>query len=256
MRARFVALVAVISVALAGVASACSSETRDAFGPPDAGVDGSKGREASTSGKPGPPDPDPEAPDADADAGDDDAEALGDAGGDAHKDAAGPLKRVFVTKSRYTGDLKTAGGGLDGLDGADTLCLKAAQAANMGGKWRAWLSTSTVDALSRIDDVGPWLLVDETTRVFSGKGQLATTPSNAISKNETGSTSVVGTVQRTWTGTLVGGTKASANCGDWTSTAGSGGVGVFTEKSASWTRYAIDPSDSCANEAPIYCFEQ
>ena len=48
------------------------------------------------------------------------------------------------------------GGNLGGLEGADAHCQSLAQAAGIGGKtWRAYLSTSAVDARDRIGS-GPW----------------------------------------------------------------------------------------------------
>ncbi len=48
------------------------------------------------------------------------------------------------------------GADLDGLKGADAHCQSLAQAAGAGGKtWRAYLSTSTVNARTRIGE-GPW----------------------------------------------------------------------------------------------------
>ena len=55
------------------------------------------------------------------------------------------------------------GGNLGGLAGADAVCQSLAQAAGATGKtWHAYLSTSTVDAKSRIGN-GPW---------YNFKGQL------------------------------------------------------------------------------------
>ena len=56
----------------------------------------------------------------------------------------------FVTSSN------PKGGNLGGLAGADQVCQSLAKTAGAGGKtWRAYLSTSTVDAKSRIGN-GPW----------------------------------------------------------------------------------------------------
>ena len=56
----------------------------------------------------------------------------------------------FVTSSN------AKGGNLGGLAGADQVCQSLAKAAGAGQKtWRAYLSTSTVDAKSRIGN-GPW----------------------------------------------------------------------------------------------------
>src|SRR5690606_40551827 len=56
---------------------------------------------------------------------------------------------VFITSNFYDGDLKTAGAGTTGLDGADKLCQLHADAASLAGTYRAWLSASTVDAIDR-----------------------------------------------------------------------------------------------------------
>jgi len=56
----------------------------------------------------------------------------------------------FVTSSN------PKGGNLGGLAGADQTCQSLAKAAGAGSRtWRAYLSTSTVDAKSRIGN-GPW----------------------------------------------------------------------------------------------------
>ena len=56
----------------------------------------------------------------------------------------------FVTSSN------PKGGNLGGLAGADAVCQSLAQAAGAGGKtWHAYLSSSTVDAKTRIGN-GPW----------------------------------------------------------------------------------------------------
>jgi hypothetical protein len=61
-----------------------------------------------------------------------------------------PNMSFFVTSSN------PKGGNLGGLTGADAVCQSLARAAGAGGKtWHAYLSTSTVDAKSRIGN-GPW----------------------------------------------------------------------------------------------------
>src|SRR5688572_28913057 len=61
-----------------------------------------------------------------------------------------PNMSFFVTSSN------PKGGNLGGLAGADAVCQSLAQAVGAGNKtWRAYLSTSAVDAKSRIGN-GPW----------------------------------------------------------------------------------------------------
>src|SRR5215472_17919133 len=64
--------------------------------------------------------------------------------------APAPNMSFFVTSSN------TKCGNLGGLAGADAVCQSLARALGAGGKtWHAYLSTSTVDAKTRIGD-GPW----------------------------------------------------------------------------------------------------
>src|SRR5258706_2293777 len=62
----------------------------------------------------------------------------GDLAGTAGADLAqassdmGGAKRVFVTATGYTGNLKAAGAGVNGLAGGDKLCANAATAALLG----------------------------------------------------------------------------------------------------------------------------
>ena len=60
------------------------------------------------------------------------------------------FKTVFVWSTTHSGNLKTAGGGATGLEGADNICNDLAQAANLPGTFTAWLSDSTADAKDRV----------------------------------------------------------------------------------------------------------
>jgi hypothetical protein len=125
------------------------------------------------------------------------------------------------------------GGNLGGLAGGDAVCQSLAQAAGAGGKtWHAYLSTSTVDAKTRIGN-GPW---------YNFKGELIAqnvadlhTPdknkiSGATALTEKGTTptyltkNAAGEVVRPdgdlqhdiLTGTKEDGTKDADTCKDWT----------------------------------------
>ena len=115
------------------------------------------------------------------------------------------------------------GANLGGLDGADAHCASLAEAAGVTGKtWRAYLSTSTVDAKDRIGS-GPW---------YNAKGEKIADDvaslhgaANKITK-ETGLTEkgepVPGRGETPnrhdiLTGSNADGTKiADQTCGDWT----------------------------------------
>ncbi len=116
------------------------------------------------------------------------------------------------------------GADLGGLDGADAHCASLAEAAGVTGKtWRAYLSTTTVDAKDRIG-AGPW---------FNAKGvkiadDVATLHSDANAINKEGGLDEKGNVVNgrgdtpnkhdILTGTNPDGTLAAGQtCGDWTS---------------------------------------
>jgi hypothetical protein len=115
------------------------------------------------------------------------------------------------------------GANLGGLDGADAHCTSLAEAAGVTGKtWRAYLSTTTVDARDRIGS-GPW---------YNAKGEKIAddvaslhSDANKIDK-QTGLTEKGEPVpgrgdtpnqHDILTGTNADGTKiADQTCGDWT----------------------------------------
>ena len=161
-------------------------------------------------------------------------------------------KRVFVTSATYTGNLKVQGGGADGLEGGDKLCQLAASAATLGGTWRAWLSSSTINAIDRIADVGPWYRLDG-AKVFNNKASIVTAgPLVAIDVNEVGGTPKA----NTWTGTKKSGVFDSFSCHDWTDEApvnGYEGIVGITVGVTFWTESSSNP---CHLENTLYCFEQ
>lgn len=177
---------------------------------------------------------------------------------------------TFFVSSTGSGD----GANLGGLDGADALCQRLAEAAGSAGKtWRAYLSTSAVDARDRIG-TGPW---------HNAKGVLIAAnvddlhgEANAISK-ETGLTEAGNPVNGRGdepnthdilTGTNADGTANENTCGDWTLNGeGSAMVGHHDRiglrddaPSKSWN--ASHPSRGCSQEALVgtggagllYCF--
>jgi hypothetical protein len=75
------------------------------------------------------------------------------AGADDEADDEADTSMSFFVSSEGSG---AVGGNLGGLDGADAICQRLAQAADAGDKtWRAYLSTDTVNARDRIGS-GPW----------------------------------------------------------------------------------------------------
>ena len=146
--------------------------------------------------------------------------------------AQGPASNAsfFVTSAN-----PGRGGNLGGLAGADAHCTSLAEAAGIRGKtWRAYLSTSTVNARDRIGD-GPWynvkgeLIAENLEQLHSAEGNRI---SGTTAIDETGATPpylrvVDGTpqppaegvplVHDILTGTTDAGTVAAGQtCNDWT----------------------------------------
>ena len=135
-----------------------------------------------------------------------------------------PNMSFFVTSSN------PKGGNLGGLAGADAMCQDLARAVGAGNKtWHAYMSTSTVDAKSRIGN-GPW-------RNFKGE-QIAANVADLHSANNKISADTALTEKGTkptylsgnppaapagqqlqhdmMTGTKEDGTKDADTCKDWT----------------------------------------
>jgi hypothetical protein len=151
-------------------------------------------------------------------------------------------KRLFTTKLGHDANL-------GGLTGADATCTNAATAANLGGSWVAWLSTSTVNAIDRIPDVGPWKLINGVV-VFNNKAGLALAPIVPPNVDEYG-----GEVRtQVWTGTSVGGTGGGTPCGDWTKNV-SAEVAVAGNSSFNEGTWTNAFNITCSSVAQLYCFE-
>ena len=164
-------------------------------------------------------------------------------------------KRVFVTSTAYPGNLASAGQAADGLTGADNLCNLAAQASLKGGTWKAWLSSQSVSALTRLQDVGPWYqeLADGTVvKTFNNKANLSTAPLASVTADENGGQVYDADV---WTGTAPGGQASGSTCSGFSTTSSSysGTVGSTGYAGGAWTQSS---SRGCYQSARLICFEQ
>lgn len=157
-----------------------------------------------------------------------------------------PFRRVFVTSATYDANL-------GGLIGADLLCQQHAEAGLLGRTWKAWLSTSSVDAMDRIADA-QYQLVDGTMVAASKADLIDGTLLSAIDLDELGFLRS-GPV---WTGTNNNGTAGPHNCSEWMSNTGTGNYGMAGEPvsaSMQWSS-VVDDSAPCASLARLYCFEE
>lgn len=133
----------------------------------------------------------------------------------------------------FGGDLRYKGAAT-GLEGADAICQEIAARVGFGHKtWRAYLSTSTVNAIDRIGN-GPWydfvgaLVADSATHLLSGANrqpggccetgtydELGLFHDGTTDQNNDG---IDDDDHDTMTATLEDGTYAGFSCDDWTST--------------------------------------
>ena len=137
--------------------------------------------------------------------------------------APAPKMSFFVTSSN------PKGGNLGGLAGADAVCQSLAKGAGAGGKtWRAYLSTSTVDAKSRIGN-GPWYnfkgeqIASSVADLHSANNKISA--ATALTEKGTAPNYLAGTPPAPvaqplqhdiLTGTNEDGTRNADTCKDWT----------------------------------------
>ncbi len=157
-------------------------------------------------------------------------------------------KFVFVSSATdYTGNL-------GGLAGADAKCQARADAAGLTGTYKAWLSSSTVSASSRLThNTGPYMLLKQGYIIANNWSDLIDgTLARPINVTETGTEASSNII---WTNTTTAGEikSASATCSDWTSISGYVQVGQAATSSI-WTDYASGQCNSTGFS--LYCIEQ
>ncbi|MBI2021483.1 DUF1554 domain-containing protein [Candidatus Daviesbacteria bacterium] len=165
--------------------------------------------------------------------------------------------RVFVTSNNYTGNL-------GGVAGADAKCQESAQAANLKGVWRAWISdSSTTSPSSRFDkDDGPYVLIDGTKIADSWLDLTDGSLFNPINITELNTLKTLPTIpgsegKYVWTNTSTSGgvysTDTQQNCNNWSS-AGEfiGGAGGHYNDRTNWT---TGTGATCVVPEALYCFE-
>jgi hypothetical protein len=149
---------------------------------------------------------------------------------------------VFVTSTMHNGNFGT-------LANADAFCAARATAAGLPGTYVAWLSTSTVDAVTRLGNARGFVRTDGAPFADTLSDIVSNEIWNALHFDENGQD--VGS-DVAWTGTRRDGTATAETCNDWTSTDGSGRVGFTQGGPAVWT----EPPSSldCTTSQRVYCF--
>lgn len=166
---------------------------------------------------------------------------------DAMIDAAVISHRVFISRMSYTGNL-------GGTSGGDAKCQTVAEGVGFTGLWRAYLSTSTVDARDRLPTTGRFVRVTGEVIANDKADLLDGTLAGSILFDETGTER---TPNRAWTGTAANGTAiASTTCTDWTlgtTTSVAGLIGDAGGTDQTWTNLQ---NSGCGGTQRLYCIEQ
>jgi hypothetical protein len=158
------------------------------------------------------------------------------------------VKRMFASAQVVTGNI-------GGLTGADALCTNWANAANLGGTWKAFLSTTGVNAPSRLAEVGPWYNITRQYKVFNNKTGFTVGAINPIRTEY----NVVATGDA-WTGTTASGSADVVNCSNWTTAgtsfyASAGTPSLTLADGAGWMAKGGN-APACGGSLRLYCFEQ
>jgi hypothetical protein len=161
---------------------------------------------------------------------------------------------VFVTSQVYDGSIDGTG-----LSGADSACQMLANNAGLPtGTYKAWLSSSRVDAVTRLGSARAFVRVDgapiadQLSDLTSGKIL------NPIDLDESGNDISEAENSDVWTGsTNVGTLSPYGSCNDWTSISGMvfGESGHFDGGPAQWSdnNEAFDCGDN--GQLHLYCFD-
>lgn len=162
--------------------------------------------------------------------------------------------RVFVTSQTYDGNLV-------GLSGADMKCQVSANAANLGGEWRAWLSDYDISAESRVTrSTGAYKLLNDIVIADNWSDLTDGSIANPINVTELG-TQLTGT-NRVWSNTGSNGkiyrypNNTTYDCNNWTDNtyATYGFIGYTDSKDNRWTTFG--DTHYCAVKQRLYCFEK
>lgn len=166
-----------------------------------------------------------------------------------------PASRVFVTSTVYNGNL-------GGLAGADAKCQERANAAGLGGAWKAWISDSNISASSRLNHssgayvrLGGQIIANNWTDLIDGTIQ------NGIYITEFGKFLPAMSV---WTYTKFDGSNGPFDydfdvkaCNNYTDSSAElkswSGWNYNTDRG--WTQWSASFT-TCDGQLPLYCIEQ
>jgi hypothetical protein len=151
---------------------------------------------------------------------------------------------AFVTSTSHTGNL-------GGIAGADAVCQARASAAGLPGTYRAWLSTSTANAIDRFTGASGWIRVDGKPFVNTATDLANQRLFTPLRITETGADVGSSTAH---TATNSNGTRhaSSSTCNNYTTALPSDSLigGVTDVQGSLWTVFSFA---NCATQSRLYC---
>jgi hypothetical protein len=151
-------------------------------------------------------------------------------------------------------------GALGGTSGADAKCQALADAAQLGGDYKAWLSDNSASAAARMThSPGAYVLVNGAVVATDFSDLIKGSVRHAIDLSELGieppRNGTACEPVSVWTDTRNEGTpfELGYTCGEWTDTNGWSGFGRWNDQ-ANWSLACS--GGSCGGTAALYCFEQ
>ncbi len=181
-------------------------------------------------------------------AGDGGAEDSGAGGGDGGLVPPSARKRVFYFKNGALGKIRDSGDTRPGLDVGDEKCTNGANQMGLGGSWKAWLSSSQIDAIDRTSDVGPWYRLDQATLLFATKAELTHGPRTRIDPTAAPDLFF-------WSGTQLNGRRTPDNCQDWT-VYNAPAIATVGRADATGEAWAVSAPQDCSQYLALLCIEQ
>ncbi len=152
---------------------------------------------------------------------------------------------VFVTSTHHDGNL-------GGLAGADAICAARAQAAGLPGTYRAWLSTASESALSRLGSAAGWVRPDGKLVARSSSdlaGDHLFYPPRLDEFGHDLGTQLV----RTATGPGGAMVSGSDTCGDYRVATAGTFVAAGLASGGGWL-FSAGFGSTCADPTSLYCF--
>lgn len=162
---------------------------------------------------------------------------------------------VFVTRATGPGDLRAWEEAdplaSDGVAAADSVCAAEALAAGLPDPdaFRAWLSTSSADAIARLTHDGRYVRTDGVAVAASPADLVDGLVDTGIARHADGGEA---SSLNVWTGTLADGSFTGSSCGDWTigENTAIAHTGSSGQADAGWTSFS---SAACQNDLHLYC---